>query len=86
MMEQNKPTPRDIFAAQKVEPEPKKERQRIRRHRRATYISRQDEGKDNPFAIPGGGSVEMPPETQDEIDESNDKRLQNDIPPHFGKL
>lgn len=85
-MEQNKPTPRDIFATQKAQPEPRRERQRIRRHRRATYISQQDEGKDNPFAIPGGGSLEAPPETPDEIDETNDKRLKADIPPHFGKL
>ncbi|WP_296183298.1 hypothetical protein [uncultured Mobiluncus sp.] len=85
-MEQSKPTPLDIFAARKAQPEPKRQRRRIRSHRRATYISQQDEGKANPFTIPGGESLEAPPETPEEFDESNDKRLKADIPPHFGKL
>lgn len=85
-MEHNKPTPRDIFAAQKAQPEPKKLRQRVRRHRRAIYISQQDEGTKNPFALPGGARLEVTPETPEEIDESNDKRLQADVPPHFGNL
>ncbi|WP_297724006.1 hypothetical protein [uncultured Mobiluncus sp.] len=85
-MEQNKPTPLEIFAARKAQTEPKRQRRRIRSHRRATYISQQDEGKANPFAIPGSGKLEATPETPEEIDESNDKRLKADIPPHFGKL
>lgn len=85
-MEQNKPTPRDIFAAQKAQPESKKSRQRVRRHRRAIYISQQDEGAENPFVLPGGAKLEVTPETPEEIDESNDKRLQADVPPHFGTL
>lgn len=87
-MTDSKPSPRDVFSQRKsaAVPPPKRERQRIRRHRRATYIAPQDEGKANPFAVEAGETAPVPPETPEEVDESNDRRLQANVPPHFGKL
>ena len=89
-MAEKLPTPGQVFGAKKAavptEVKPKRERQRVRRHKRATYIAPQDEGKDNPFAVEAGGAVASDPETPDEVDESNDRRLRDNVPPHFGKL
>ena len=90
MSEGKKPTPAQVFGTKKAavitEVKTKRERQRVRRHKRATYIAPQDEGKENPFADEAGGAIAGDPEAPEEVDESNDRRLRDNVPPHFGKL
>lgn len=57
-----------------------------KRHHRAVYIAPQDRDKDDPFAAVSMEEEKPPPEARGEIDTSNDKRTQGNIPPHFGQI
>lgn len=57
-----------------------------RRHRRVMFIAPQDHGKADPFAPAPGHTGELFPESPGEIDASNDTRIIENLPPHFGKL
>lgn len=57
-----------------------------RRHRRVMFIAPQDRGKADPFAPASEHTDEAFPESPGEIDASNDIRIIENLPPHFGKL
>lgn len=87
-MSQPKPTPLEAFGSRKPPETParkERKRQRVRR-RRATYVAPQDSDKENPFASEGTDKVVASPESPEEVDDSNDQRLSENVPPHFGKL
>lgn len=58
----------------------------VRRHRRVTFIAPQDREKIDPFAPVAPNANEPSPETPDEAETSNDKRIIENLPPHFGRL